>query len=991
MGTTIRRQPITNNIPASPDYKFLNITNFGGIEKSSNPFVVSSNTASDCLNVYVDEDNALTTRPRLEQKADLIQLVSDTYPALNIDGSFDVIAVYDLHDGYLLHGVKSYSYYMFKFTEEGALKKPIQITGDIPKKRCLLFEQDDKIFLMDGASYKNIINNEVKDVEYYIPTTTIGKNKTTVTILSDGSSDTIIDTIGVSYESFNALTYKYKETYFWDGLRDVEEFVSPNDTFENNYSSLSTHNIKDYNIYCKSNRNSDFEQHNYYGATRRGSYGVLKTDKNDNPLEFVPFEDDSLNPSAATYGFVCSGDGLLFILYAISGNADDKIHVFRRDDVDSPFVTHVVTTTPSDTYNSTDILDVKTNSDGSYILYRKDDGRLCSFAYNRLTKTYSAPSTWDYIVDSYDLTDAVEKTDEANKIGVQIVFSALSDWSVPEISDVQSVGVSVTMGEQGGISTSNTFYSIFDKVCKYDDPNYKCNSCSVMTTRDAKYQIYMPYFRTDNTTDKITQIKTSEDLGGSVETIRTLQNYPGDNIKFLYNDKSKIYFVPRSLAHANTNPKGGFIDLINKKVVYGLYLPSMGYTMNSYYENETLIGIDYIADDSIIYTTNFYFDSSEALLVVTKILKNNTQEYKDIENVRDVVINAQLKQRFHNNIWFASKNNTAHTEYNNPTYIPISSYNNLGESFDNITGLNVINDNVLAIYKRNRIYIITPVTVGDKLTYSYTETKNVIGNDAIGAPILTILTEMPTIVSYDGVYALNQLENVQSSDRITTLISEAINPLWLKENKEDIDNCKTLNRLYWTYYILPNKEKGISKIYLLDNRTQQWYYWELPIYVLDAYVKNNKTHLVTEDGLLYSLETSDLINEYNTDVTEYYDKINDKKHIIPWHWYSQILSLNTINYSKKLVDTTFILTDTDTQDEYALDYSFKAWRKSVSETNSTTINNNIHYVKSTTKRTMIPRFNFIQFRLNNTEDDLDNNKLRLVGLGLKYVLLEGLY
>ena len=197
--------------------------------------------------------------------------------------------------------------------------------------------------------------------------------------------------------------------------------------------------------------------------------------------------------------------------------------------------------------------------------------------------------------------------------------------------------------------------------------------------------------------------------------------------------------------------------------------------------------------------------------------------------------------------------------------------------------------------------------------------------------------------------------------------------------------------MYWTYYILPNKKTNTSKIYLLDNRTQQWYYWKLPIYILDAYVKNNKTHLATGDGLLYSLETSDLINEYNPETTEYYDKINGKKHIIPWYWYSQILSLNTINYSKKLIDTTFVLTDTDTQDEYALDFSFKAWRKSVSETNSTTINNNIHYVKSTTKRTMIPRFNFIQFRLNNTEDDLDNNKLRLVGLGLKYVLLEGLY
>ena len=83
MGTTIRREPVTTSIPAAPDYRFLNITNFGGIEKSSNPFVVSSNTASDCLNVYVDEDNALSTRPRLNFIQNLIIAAMDTDSEFN--------------------------------------------------------------------------------------------------------------------------------------------------------------------------------------------------------------------------------------------------------------------------------------------------------------------------------------------------------------------------------------------------------------------------------------------------------------------------------------------------------------------------------------------------------------------------------------------------------------------------------------------------------------------------------------------------------------------------------------------------------------------------------------------------------------------------------------------------------------------------------------------------------------------------------------------
>ena len=67
MGNTIRREPVTSKIPASPDYKFLNITDFRGLDVSDNPFILKTNTASDLLNVYVDEDNALSTRPRLEK------------------------------------------------------------------------------------------------------------------------------------------------------------------------------------------------------------------------------------------------------------------------------------------------------------------------------------------------------------------------------------------------------------------------------------------------------------------------------------------------------------------------------------------------------------------------------------------------------------------------------------------------------------------------------------------------------------------------------------------------------------------------------------------------------------------------------------------------------------------------------------------------------------------------------------------------------------
>ena len=78
MGTTVRRTPITTKIPAAPDYKFLNLASFGGIVETDNPFTAETNSASDALNVYVDEYNALTTRPRVASRFLLGNVINGT-------------------------------------------------------------------------------------------------------------------------------------------------------------------------------------------------------------------------------------------------------------------------------------------------------------------------------------------------------------------------------------------------------------------------------------------------------------------------------------------------------------------------------------------------------------------------------------------------------------------------------------------------------------------------------------------------------------------------------------------------------------------------------------------------------------------------------------------------------------------------------------------------------------------------------------------------
>lgn len=964
MGTTIRRQPVSFPIPASPDYKFLNITDFGGLNISSNPFVVSSNTASDCLNVYVDEDNALSTRPRLQAKYDLMDLAG-------LDDGYELLDVYNLHDGYLLHAKKDNEGYMYRFEEkDGVLKNPVTITGDKPVEKCKIFEQNSNIYILTGNSYKNIIENEISDVVGYVPTTTIGKNKRVVETSTDGSKREYYDLAGNSYESLNLISNKYKETYFWDG---ITEFIPDSNAIEiqNNYYVLSkalreisviTYYDDNTFLYKKNTENNGYLY-----------YGVLHPD-------FDSFEefDTGIDLSPVTISGVEYD-----VLLGVPNNTSLKQFI-----VITPYLQYANVRAKSKQYqiDSSDNT-VKEMSIGDSI------SDIIS-QYTSESKMYMSENLKFVWFD--DKTGYVDSDD--------------GSWSVKDRSQAD--------------------VSVLGLIAPYDKANYKIHTLHISDIENDAYIIATKKNVSEGEPIPFL-ICYAENFGMNTNLTFTLtKEYDGktetpENIHFLPNGSGfytninntdyKFYFKTDSFEEKAVTYSMGAKNFIFTLYpnVFASFLSASGdlYYIKDYKEPSVYYKLPIIVEEDVkffnpgkVYTTATngrysvysYQSSNEPLITVTHTIPTESEQYTEVSKLYDIFKMAKLFERFDNNTWFASKNYTFHTSYNDPAYIPLSSYNDLGEDFEEITGLSIVNDNVLAAYKRNRIYVITPVTVGNEETYSYTETKNVVGNDVLDAPILTILTEMPTIVSYDGIFALNQLENVQSSDRITTLISENINPRWLKESSEDIDNCKTLNRLYWTYYILPHRRigdenKDYTKIYLLDNRTQQWYYWELPIYVVNAMVKDNKTHFVHENGTVFTLEITDLIHEYNPDVTEYYDKVNDEKLIIPWRWVSQILSLNTINYSKKLVDTTFILTDTDTQDEYGLDYSFKAWRKSVSETNATTISNNIHYVQSTTKRTMIPRFNFIQIKLSNTAEDLDNNKLRLVGLGLKYVLLEGLY
>jgi hypothetical protein len=211
--------------------------------------------------------------------------------------------------------------------------------------------------------------------------------------------------------------------------------------------------------------------------------------------------------------------------------------------------------------------------------------------------------------------------------------------------------------------------------------------------------------------------------------------------------------------------------------------------------------------------------------------------------------------------------------------------------------------------------------------------------------------------------------------------------LVLYENKIQSNEILSLKYKNWVLIINPHQQH--SDVLVYDDKRSSWFFWTLPIATVSAWTHNDVVNLCDSDGVVYELKTTDKTHEFNALLTEYYDYVDGDKLNIEWFWKSQVLHLNTVNYTKRLLDTTFILNDTDDTDEYGFDYKFKAYRRAVSDSNAVTINGSLNKVRSITKKTPVSRFGFLQLTLCNSVEDT-NNKLHLSAIGLKYELLGGL-
>lgn len=957
MGTTIRRQPVKFDIPKSPDYKFLNITNFRGLDISSNPFELATNTASDCLNVYVDETNTLTTRPRLEKK------LENLFVWQTPDSTRTIIDVQPLSDGYFMHGRESYqpTYDVARmFYIKNGIRYKIEpaVATNLPKTKCLVFEKDDKVYILSNDSensYWFFNKNDVGDgkvllyaVEPYLPVVDIiGVGKTTMNV-----------------ENLNLLTSQYKQAEFWDGFSKLQMSAPPS------YADLFTrlNNDVDLNDAIIVKVYSDMSMWLYKLTTvsERTNRGVIYFAEHNSDGTYTL-------KSGITANFpwtMLSSTGEYTYYYPIAASEQTKTLYWY--DVNNKSLNKITaetyTTTPIATVLSNQLEHIKVSQTGDHII------------------TINGGS--DVVVYDSSGTNIVSTL----KSDLQHSLNSAATYSIIDVADSASGGASyVTATELIG-SESTTIVAV-----THDGKTYE----KIGKLKTVVFSTYQSY--TTQTGTKFAclyQQQHNKDVWSigvynGKELLSRNYNKPPQNINI--NDAGMCYVTLK--------------DVVNQSEIRFMSVDDLSDTTELlFFSNNSTSShnaIYYSPGNYMVFERQpsnqldiFKMASLDEPVIGVTTLRVGDEEYAQWLEKHNELFASKLLTRFNNEYWLGAGNRYYRSLNNDPTYFPITEYNDLGDSNEDITGFNLANDTTLIAYKKNNIFLIQPFTSSSDTTeYTITESKNTVGNTAIGAPIVTTLTEIPLQINNDGIYGLSQMANVSSTERIADLISGPINERWLDIPEQYIANVKTLNRLYWTYIVMPRPDKNNTWIYILDNRTNSWYYWELPIVAMNAFAKDNRAEFVDTNGDIYYLTTEDIINKaFETLVTEYYDVGNK---LIPWYWQSQILPLGTMNYSKRLVNTTFVLTDDDNIDGYGLNYSFKVFRKLASSVADTEISGDLNLVRSTTKKTNISRFGFIQLKLSNidrvSDDGNDqtikayrNNKLRLVGLGLKYVLLEGL-
>ena len=1037
MGTTIRRQPNLTALPKKVTPHYENIINFKGLHITDNPFTAEASSASDLLNVYIDDTNALTVRPRLEKEGiTLINTDETLIKAFKSDLGW--LVCYKKNNDYKLRFVgSSGDFAEITISENVQLTAPTAyfengdlldfqflgtvIYGSAPPAQEYAQYSSGCGFLFDGGQIKVIrgVHNGGYQCDYlseiaYAPLTQVGY---------DFSTDTSAEA-----QPYNSLTTRYRVSHnkpsnvanvneqligssgvlhFADGSEAAVEYLDKKDligkyikhqrTLDCTFTKMAVSNNGQY-IYGIDAATKMVKYSKNFGET----FAFLEvSSKNSDPTNDkiiwtnVYAKRIWTNDDGTT--LLVQDDNNIFHIYrnfvelsvtwdmpTVTNNAYDYDNCFvclsndgKNFLVDLRNSTlHQTIVLVNDIASSRYLVDTSANSETSEVgVYKCYNNVFCGF-YN--TKVLDNNIYKDQpIIVIHDIAENKTGTLTCTLSNVKLKLADVFQYDTNKFGFIAD-----SDGEPPNYVTSMHINYIYYWVVEYSSSSSALIITMLLTGAPKRINIY------------------NSGIGAQKLIISTKCLY-FDNILYCFSFEGNSLFRTHTFTITNEYQLDNAVQVNSgfpsTTPVDSVYLTTSGciYFLAGAYSNE-------------LYSNNAY-DTQW-------FVENKNRTLDDYNKTQKASLftffNNSLCISKDNVIGFSGVDEKGNQRYD---YIPEDKIFIVGNTKDYITGFNIVSDDCLVAYSTEHIFLITPIqlTRNDAVikTYNITECKAEQGNIPFGQTINAPLTSLPIQINKDGVFGLVSLTNVYTADKVASLISEKINDKFLKE---DITTALVSKQKNWVVIFIPG---DITHVYVYDDRTAEWFYWELPINVKTVYNDDTNLYAVGINGILYKFTPKEKIVPINIDdaVTLYYDDVYVEgadncfdaygvqgKNIV-WYWTSQTIPLNSVSYAKQLNKTTFIVADSDAADGYAFNYSIKGWRKKRTLVKSSDLDGTVYSIQATTKRTNINRAHFIQLTITNamlenhqlmlnktlkTDIDTNDQKVRLIGVSMKYKYLE---
>lgn len=981
--------PQLQALPSGQDSKLFNITSFGGINYAENPFAASPSTASEMKNLYVNDEGTLSTRPRLQfdhnfnnqnyKVVQVLDLQSSKYESI---GEFNSTILYitETDNGYeaIIEGKKPDGRYVHKI--DGVLTK--------------------------GQAYLGLNENNKADI-YYTSTTGLFKLNTTeesfnwVSVATEpkvrriyNSTDSVLEFSEINDE--NLLSNGYIDQAYFDPFTN---YISP--MFKHDWDISG-------NFYLDSEpveiATSSYPL--YYAAKKaEGSIIFICSTGNSNYYTFLK------NDNITQFPLVYTQDPVTFF-----GQADKESYVSsaRRTSFEIYYKGNSIATVSSDgdysgyCYLGVDFLDV--NNDTLYL------SAILEHTDSESVKSY----TFQIYKLSYKLVN-----DELSTSIVKIKEIPIKNTSFlrNDTTDKHSLMNSLLIDERNNIYFYNSYDAELYNISSVGDDIIVSKLISLDKNYHSKETMILDSLFDDEPDIHI--VRNLMDIrNGILYVYETLTDYidrRDDLIKNLdiynlsTNEKTTHSLTAKSIIPTGYNNNSVLIAKSNGEVFFAGQINS-----DSIKPLPINIKIEKLKPLAVTSTNNgiasFYSYETNKLIKYTIRYKRSDSIEPNLEYIYEYSDEEKYDHThpyvttFDDKLWFygGEGNIVRFTSDLTSSFLPKKNYDDIGDGSP-ITGMLQIANDYLGVFKSDTAYMITEDSETEDLYY-VTNLKTKLGNVPQNQAIVTGLSNQSIVINDYGIYALGQSSNSVDTDTIFTSISEAINPKFvLMKDKEKI---KTHNHRFLTYFYLAKTDS--TDIWVYDNRNSAWYFWEFPISISTMVevkestdnVDEKLTKVFTNDGkvydfttALYEVEADDSIGE--SGIRTYrdfiglddYDKPLFKR--IDWYWKSQPLTLNTINYLKKLNEATFIFADRDRfqmdsaqniviatsqqQDNLQLFYKFRSYRKK-SRLFDSAYTNDIDYLYNAKVKPRIQKFDFVDLELSNKIVD-DNGNIKYTYTG----------